>query len=90
MIAKILNGREKKVAQDTHWTNADVVCNFRLDRFSIFRVINVKSFCEKRKRSMIAKIFDGREKTNAQNNNRTNMGLVYEFELNRSSRFGEI
>ena len=27
---------------------------------------------------MIAKIFDGREKTNAQNNPRTNMGLVYE------------
>ena len=39
---------------------------------------------------MIAKIFDGREKTNAQNNPRTNLGLVYEFELNRFSRFGDI
>ena len=32
---------------------------------------------------MIATTFDGREKLKGQNNPRTNMGLVYEFELNR-------
>ena len=54
---------QKKVAHETHSTYKDVVCNFWLDRFSIFRVISFKSFCEKRKRSMIAKIFDVRDKT---------------------------
>ena len=32
---------KKNVAQDTHRTNRDVVCKFQLNRFSIFRVINV-------------------------------------------------
>ena len=61
MIAKIFDGCKSKVAKETHWTNTDVVCNFRLDRFSIFRVINVKGYREKRKRSMITIIFDGCE-----------------------------
>ena len=86
-----MNGNDESLSAGLwsalHRTNTDVMFKFQLNRFSIFRVINVKSFAKNEKRSMIRKILNGREKKVNQDTSRTITHIVCEFQLNRFSIF---